>query len=182
MTARSEEEPLKARSAEATRFSAILSLLVAVVPEIQTWWDEDRDEDDDPDVLTLSDGWLLVNRHLFDNDKPVDDGEVWPRLLRVVEVALELCDLLSNDDHEEDCVTVDVFAGSGIMCDITRNREFVQCLLPWMGPLSVDSAQIEVSAHASSRSFDVDDVEWALSGTGYERLAISTVSLRPTPP
>jgi len=80
VTARSEEERLEARAAEATRFSAILSLIVAVVPEIQSWWDEDRYEDDHLDVLTLSDGWLLVNRHLFDDDKPFENGEVWPRL------------------------------------------------------------------------------------------------------
>jgi len=69
---------------------------------------------------------------------------------------------------------------SGIMCDVTRNRESLQCLLPWMGPVSVDTAHGEVSARASSRSYDHDDVDWASSGKGYERIPVSATSLRPT--
>ena len=68
---------------------------------------------------------------------------------------------------------------SGIMCDVTRNRESLQCLLPWMGPVSVDIAHGEVSARARSRSYDLDDVDWASSGTGYERISVSSTSLRP---
>lgn len=166
---------------EAQRFSGLLSLLVAHVPEISEWWRDALFGDDlDPKVLTLSGAWTVVNRRLFDdNHRPIDVHGVWPRLLRVVEVALELCDLLFDDDREEDGITVDVFAGSGVMCDITRNLASLEELLPWMGPVSLDGARIEIANHTTSRGYDADDVDWSRSGTSFRTLGISPTALIP---
>jgi hypothetical protein len=123
---------------------------------------------------------MLVTRHLFDDDdRPIDVDGVWPRLLAVNEVALELCDLLFDDARDDDGLAVDVFAGSGIMCDITRRIASLEVLLPWMGPVSLEGARIEISNHTTSRGYDINDVDWSNSGLSYRPLAISPLALVP---
>jgi hypothetical protein len=172
----SDEDP----ESEAQRFSALLCLLKAKVPELEEWRLQDNFGETDLRVLTLSEAWTLVTRHLFDaDDHPIDIDRVWPWLLAVIEVALELCGLLFDDARDDDGVTVDVFAGSGIMCDVTRNVASLQVLLPWMGPVSLDCAHIEVNTHTTSRGYDVNDVDWSMSSRSFAPLGISPSMMVP---
>ncbi len=159
----------------------MLSLLDQNVPELEAWRAEDAYGDElDPEVLGLWEAWWLVTRHLFDeDDNPIDVDGTWPRLLAVVEVALELCGLLFDDGRDDDGVVVDVFAGAGIMCDVTRTVGSLEELLPWMGPVTLDVARIEIENHTTSRAYDVDDVDWSKSGHLYRPLAISPLALVP---
>ena len=159
----------------------MLSLLYENVPELETWRLEDGYGDEfDSEVLGLSEAWMLVTRHLFDDDdRPIDVEGVWPRLLAVIEVALELCDLLFDDARDDDGLVVDVFTGSGIMCDVTRNVASLEVLLPWMGPVSLEGARIEISNHTTSRGYGINDVDWSKSGLSYRPLAISALALVP---
>lgn len=177
----SEESHEEGPTSEAQRFSALLSLLHENVPVLEAWRQEDAYGDEfDSEVLGLSEAWMLVNRHLFDDDdRPIDGEGVWPRLLAVIEVALELGDLLFDDARDDDGLVVDVFAGSGIMCDVTRNVASLEVLLPWMGPVSLESARIEISNHTTSRGYDITDVDWSKSGLSYRPLAISPQALVP---
>jgi hypothetical protein len=123
---------------------------------------------------------LSSNEHLFDNDAhPVEVDGVWPRLLAVIEVALELCDILFDDERDDDGIAVDVFAGAGIMCDITRNVASLEALLPWMGPACLKGARTEVNNHMTSRGYGIDDVDWSNSGVAYRPLAVSVLDLVP---
>jgi hypothetical protein len=172
-----EEDP----TSEAQRFFALLSLLDKNVPELEAWRLEDGYGDEfDSEVLGLSEAWMLATRHLFDDgDRPIDVDGVWPRLLAVIEVALVLCEQLFDDARDDDGLAVDVFAGSGIMCDVTRNVASLEVLLPWMGPVSLESARIEISNHTTSRSYDINDVDRSKSGLSYKPLAISPLALVP---
>lgn len=168
-------------ASEAQRFAALLSLLRENVPELVAWKRKDAFGDEfDSEDLGLSEAWMLVEHHLFDDDHhPVEVNVVWPRLLAVIEVALALCDLLFDDERDDDGIAVDVFAGSGIMCDITRNVASLEALIPWMGPACLEGARTEVNNHATSRGYGVDDVDWSNSGAAYMPLAVSVLDLVP---
>ena len=159
----------------------MLSLLDANVPELEAWrLDGLYGDESDSKFLTLSEAWLLVTRHLFDeHDRPIEVGGVWPRLLAVVELALELCGLLFDDGRDEDGIAVDVFAGAGVMCDVTRTVGSLEELLPWMGPVTLDVARVEIENHTISRGYDVNDVDWSKSGHSFRPLAISPLALVP---
>jgi hypothetical protein len=169
------------RTSEAHRFSALLSLLKQNVPELEQWRLQSHFGDEsDSRVLGLSEAWMLVTEHLFDDqNRPVEVERLWPRLLQVMEVALGLCDLLFDHEREDDAVAVDVFAGSGIMCDVTRNVASLEALLPWMGPVSLDIARIEINNHTISRGYHANNVNWTKSGHSYRPLGISPVTLVP---
>ena len=168
-------------TSEAQRFSALLSLLDANVPELEAWRLDGLFGDEfDSEVLGLSEAWLLVTRHLFDeHDRPIEGGGVWPRLLAVVEVALELCGLLFDDGRDDDANAVDVFAGAGVICDVTRTVGSLEELLPWMGPVTLDVARDEIENHTISRGYDLNDVDWSNSGRSYSPLGISPLALVP---
>ncbi len=168
-------------ASEARRFASLLSLLQEHVPELVAWKREDAfGYEVDSEVLGLPEAWMLVNEHLFDNDAhPVEVDGVWPRLLAVIEVALELCDILFDDERDDDGIAVDVFAGAGIMCDITRNVASLEALLPWMGPACLKGARTEVNNHMTSRGYGIDDVDWSNSGVAYRPLAVSVLDLVP---
>lgn len=172
-----EEDP----ASEAQRFVALLSLLQENVPELVAWKLEDAFGDElDPEVLGLSEAWMLVDDHLFDDDDhPVEVDVVWPRLLAVIEVALDLCDLLFDDERDDDGIAIDVFARSGIMCDTTRNVASLEALLPWMGPACLEGARAEVNNHTTSRGYGIDDVDWSNSGVAYRPLVVSLLDLVP---
>ena len=168
-------------ASEAQRFAALLSLLQENVPELVAWKLEDAFGDEfDSEVLGLSEAWMLVEHHLFDDDDhPVEVDVVWPRLLAVIEVALELCDLLFDDERDDDGVLVDAFAGSGIMCDITRNVASLEALLPWMGTACLESARDEITNHTTSRGYGIDDVDWSKSGVVYRPSTVALPDLVP---
>ena len=66
------------------------------------------------------------------------------------------------------------------MCDITRTVGSLEELLPWMGPVTLDTARIEIENHKTSRGYDVNNVDWSKSGVSYRPLAISPLALVPT--
>ena len=169
------------RAIEARRFASLLPLLQENVPELVVWKREDALGDElDSEALGLSEAWILVNGRLFDNDgHPVEVDGIWPRLLAVIEVAIDLGHLLFDDERDDDGIAVSVFAGSGIMCDITRNVASPEALLPWMGPACVKGARTEVNNHTTSRGYGIDDVDWSNSGVAYRPLAVSVLDLVP---
>lgn len=182
MSESDEEDPIS----ESRRFSALVSLLVTNVPELGDWWrdewwqDSPCDYEFDPEVLTLFEAYYLVRTRLFDDhDRPLDTDRVWPRLLPVVEVALELCQLLFDSDRQDDSTSMDAFAGAGIVCDITRTVASLEKLLPFMGPVTLDSVLFEIDNHSTIRGYEADAVDWSRSGIAYRPLGISPLSLVP---
>lgn len=177
----SDEAPEEDPTSEARRFSALLTLLDEQVPELERWRLEGCYGDEfDSEVLTLGEAWMLASDHLFDDDDQLIDVDgVWPRLLAVIDVALDLCDVLYRDGRDDDAISVAAFAGSGIICDITRKKTSLESLLPWMGPSSLEGARVEVSSHATTRGYDIDDVDWSTSGLAFRPLAISPLELVP---
>ena len=173
-------EPETAAS-EGERFSALLSFIVATVPEVHDWWMSSLYGDEFDKPLTLGTAHALAWQHLFDdNDVPIDNDQVWPRLLQVAEIALAIEDLLTDNERPDDATTVNGFAEAGIICDITQTVVGLERLLPWMGPLSVDAARGEVALHSTSRGFAHDDVDWANAGTEFQPLDVLAPSLLPT--
>jgi hypothetical protein len=172
-----DEDP----ESEARRFSGLLSLLAANVPELERWRRESLYGDEfDSDVLTFVTAYLVLDMHLFDDlDQPIDVHGVWPRLLSVIEVALELRELLGGGGRDTDSIAVDAFAGAGLICDITRNVALLQRLLPLMGPQTLDTVRIEIASHTASRGYDAADVDWSNSGIAYTPLGISPQTLIP---
>ena len=101
--------------------------------------------------VTPGDVWTTISLELLSEDgTPLDsESDLWPRLLRLLEVVEELRDLLEQTDthSEEDVLTLDAFANAGLLCDITRSRVGLERLLPWMGPRTVEAARGEVEVH-----------------------------------
>lgn len=168
-------------SAGAHRFGALLAMAQQVVPEFDRWWAAWTDGDGEP--LTLGGLSWLVDLHMFDGDGvPSSDADLWARLFRLVEVALLLGDLLWADErHHDDATEVGAFAGAGVVCDVTRTRESLDQLLPWMGPTTVTTARAEVAAHSTSRGFAVDDVDWSRAGTHFVPIDADPADLAPPP-
>ena len=171
-----DEDP----ASEAERFSALLMVLLDIVPEIGQWWTDTYDEEAPP--MTLGAVGLEAVLNLFDtNDQPQLVDTVWPRMLQVVELAVRVADILDADEtREDDATTVGGFATAGILCDATRKTASIQILLPWLGPHSVEAAQDEMEAHSLSRGFGVDDVDWSNAGSRFIGLAIRPEDLLPT--
>lgn len=153
----------------------LIGVLRDTVPEIDEWWADSYAEGETPMTL-CSAGIEASTLHLFDDDNhPLLVDTVWPRMLQVVELALLVFEILWSDEIlEPDAVTVDCFAGAGIICDLTRTRESIRTLLPLMGPETVAFAQGEVANHSGSRGFGVADVDWAGAGS-----ALAGLDVRP---
>ena len=65
------------------------------------------------------------------------------------------------------------------MCDVTRTVGSLEELLPWMGPVTLDVARVEIENHTISRGYDVNDVDWSKCGHSNRPLAISPLALVP---
>lgn len=171
-----DEDP----ASEARRFAGLIGVLRDTVPEIDEWWADSYAEGETPMTL-CSAGIEASTLHLFDgDDHPLLVDTVWPRLLQVVELALLVFEILWSDEVlEPDAVTVDCFAGAGIICDLTRTRESIRTLLPWMGPETVAFAQGEVENHSGSRGFGVADVDWTGAGSSFAGLDVRPEDVLP---
>jgi hypothetical protein len=173
-----EEDP----ESEAQRFGALLTVLIETVPELGGWWAESNDELPEPMTLCQAGIEAGVFR-LFDEDDQLRHvNTVWPRMLRFIELAFRVEDILWSDEtREADAVTIDAFATCGLVCDLTRARDSIETLLPWMGPETVESARREVELHWRSRGFGVEDVAWAKAGTAFVELDHRPEDLVPAP-
>src|SRR5437660_1492270 len=123
---RSEEE------GAVRRWKPLVDAFFDHVPEVRSAlerWDYEEGRRWGPGYLSSEVATELLDR----DDYPVGLGtDVWRRLLAFLEVVEGLWELMARDVSERhpDAVTVDAFANAGILCDVTRNREGLQALLP----------------------------------------------------
>lgn len=132
--------------------------------------------------LMLAELSWLVSFHMFEESWRAHRGHraVGEALFRLIEVLLLVEDVLWADEHRhDDAAEVGAFARAGIICDVTRTRESLETLLPWMGPECVACSRDEVAAHSTSRGFAVDDVDWAIAGTRFIPLDLDPTGLAP---
>ncbi len=137
-------------------------------------------------AVTPGDVWTTISLELLSDDyAPLGtESDLWARLLGLLEVVEELRDLLEQTvpHSEEDVLTLDAFANTGLLCDITRNRAGLERLLPWMGPRTVQAARGEVAVHDRvHREWGGRDVSWESAGTACRFTDFDPVSLRPEP-
>jgi hypothetical protein len=145
-------------------------LFRAHVPELDGWLRSDA-----VPVLTLSDLKSTLTSHLLDDYYAPRSGQAatWARVFSVLEVVEEAFALAFRDPLRSDAGELDVFANAGLLCEVGQNRDGVQELLPYMGPLTAYAMREDLLYHDRvAEDWNGVDVDWSTAGTRFERLDV----------
>jgi hypothetical protein len=170
---------------EARRWRPFVDAFLAQVPEIKIFLAESADCGAEPTrSFTPGDLCIEIALHLLDDDdRPLRLGtDIWPRILRFVELAEELLTLLEAElgDEHTDFIEVDAFANCGILHDLTHNAAGFQELLPWMGPETTAAARCEIEIHESARGWGPDELDWSATSARFVPIKeLAASQLRP---
>ena len=165
--------------AEAQRWQRLVNESIRLVPELAAWlWDAEATTVGPGDVW-----WTIVDRGLDEDYFPRDlETGVWQRILKLVEWILRAAEVLRTDGgDDDDLVVLGSFTEAGVLCDLTRNRDGLERLTPWMGPAAIIAARREVEAHQHSRGWDCEAVDWSSSAAAFDDDIPDLRKLYPSP-